>query len=282
MSSLNEQITDHRNSKRGWGRNFWHFHLLFWCFATLIMFLAGLSQFKTFEVALIRNATYGLLGFFSTLLLIPLFDRTRLESTHKMLFLCLLGSYVIGATVTLLVNPISAGLSGVLLWELPWPRWFWGSLNFSLVILVWCGLYLALKSGLRFINGEEAHKAAQAISSISSLSSYPEFLALERNKKIIFLPVNSIAAIQGAGDYVELITDEGDFLKRESLRNMVDMLDPKMFQRVHRSAIVNLHAIRELEPKGKGDFTLILKSGMKIASSRSYMKYFKSRFPGIV
>ena len=105
---------------------------------------------------------------------------------------------------------------------------------------------------------------------------------MERNKKIFLLPVNSISAVQGAGDYVELSTDEGSFLKRESLSNMVKILDPKIFQRVHRSAIVNLHAIRELEPKGKGDYTLLLKSGSKIASSRSYMKDFKTRFSGAI
>lgn len=269
-------------SKRQFGPEFWRFHFIFWGVATFIMFLAGLSQFKTIDVALVRNGTYGLLGFFATLLLIPFFDRARFQGTHRMLFLSLVGAYLIGVGVTLLVNPISASLRGVLLWDQPWQRWFSGSLNFSLIVLVWCGLYLALKLGLRFVKGDEAQKAAQAISSISSLSSYPEFIALERTKKIFLLPVSSVAAIQGAGDYVELSTDEGNFLKRDTLSNMVETLDPKIFQRVHRSAIVNLHAVRELEPRGKGDFTLILKSGVKIASSRSYMKDFKSRFPGIL
>jgi two-component system LytT family response regulator len=184
--------------------------------------------------------------------------------------------------VTLLINPISAAQGGFILWDRSWTRWFSGSLNFSLVTLVWCSFYLAFKHGLRFVKGEEAKKAADAISSISSLSSYPEFIALERNKKIFLLPVDNISVLQGAGDYVEISTDEGSFLKRESLSNMIEMLDPKVFQRIHRSAIVNLHAIRELEPKGKGDYILLLKSGLKISASRSYMKDFKSRFSGVI
>ncbi len=244
--------------------------------------MAGLSQFNSYEVALVRNMLYGTLGLFSTLLLIPLFDKSRFQSTVKMLFLCIICSYLLGVLVTLFINPISAAQRGFILWDKPMVRWFAGSLNFALVNLVWCSFYLAFKQGLRFVSGEEAQKTAQAISAISSVTSYAEFIALERNKKIFLLPVENIASLKGAGDYVEINTDEGDFLKRESLSKMLTILDPKIFQRVHRSAIVNLHAIKELEPKGKGDYTLTLKSDAKIAASRSYMKEFKERFVGTI
>ncbi|NQZ89886.1 MAG: LytTR family transcriptional regulator DNA-binding domain-containing protein [Colwellia sp.] len=279
---MNPEInqTEKHIAKKQLGREFWTFHLIFWSIITFIMLLSGLSQFMSFEVAIVRNVLYGSLGFFSTLLLLPLFDKHRLQGTLKILTLCVTSSYVIGALVTLLINAVNSAQSGFILWDQPLTSWFGGSLNFALVTLVWCSFYLAFKHGLRFVGGEEAQKAAQAIASISSLSNYPEFIALERNKKIFLLPIDSISTVQGAGDYVELSTDEGSFLKRESLGNMVKILDPKIFQRVHRSAIVNLHVIRELEPKGKGDYTLVLKSGSKIAASRSYMKDFKSRFSG--
>lgn len=266
--------------KKQLGYEFWRFHLVFWGVTAFIMFLSGLSQNKFYEVALVRNLLYGILGFFTTLLIIPIFDKIKRKKMLSMLSLGVAVSYLIGTVVTLLINPISAAQNGFILWESPWTRWFAGSLNFSLVTLVWCSFYLAFKHGLQFVKGDEAQKVAHAISSISSVSTYPEFMALERNKKIFLLPVGNISAIQGAGDYLELSTDEGSFLKRESLSNMVEMLDPKIFQRVHRSAIVNLHAIRELEPKGKGDYTLILKSGSQISASRSYMKDFKTRFSG--
>lgn len=270
--------TEKYSIKKQLGREFWKFHLIFWSITTVVMFLSGLSQFMPYEIALVRNITYCGLGLFATLLLLPLFDKTLFQSTIKMLILCVTSSYLIGAIITLLINPISAAQSGFILWDEPITRWFAGSLNFALVTLVWCSFYLAFKQGLRFVSGEEAEKAALAISSISSVSNYPEFIALERNKKIFLLPIDNISSIQGAGDYVEINTDEGEFLKRESLNKMLEMLDSKIFQRVHRSAIVNLHAIAELEPKGKGDYTLTLKSGIKIAASRSYMKEFKSRF----
>jgi hypothetical protein len=273
LSNNEEQI-----SKKQFGRAFWRFHLAFWGVAAFIMFLSGLSQDKSFEVALVRNVLYSSLGLLLTLICIPLFDKKQFQKTLTMLTLCLATSYTIGTVVTLLVNPISAAQNGFLLWESSWTRWFSGSLNFSLVTLVWCSFYLAFKHGFQFVKGDDAQKAAQAISSISSVSTYPEFMALERNKKIFLLPVESISVVQGAGDYLEISTDEGNFLKRESLSNMVDVLDPKIFQRVHRSSIVNLNMIKEFQPKGKGDYTLILKTGLQISASRSYMKDFKSRF----
>jgi len=274
--------TEKHNTKKNLGYEFWRFHIAFWGVTSFVMLLAGLTQYNLYEVALLRNVLYGILGFIFTLLLMPIFDKSKFQQTLNMFILCVTSSYIIGTMVTLLINPISAAQEGHILWDLPWTRWFSGSLNFSLVTLVWCSFYLAFKHGLHFVKGEEAKKAAEAISSISSLSSYPEFIALERNKKIFLLPVDNISVLQGAGDYLEISTDEGSFLKRESLSNMVEMLDPKLFQRVHRSAIVNLHAIRELEPKGKGDYTLLLKSGLQISASRSYMKDFKSRFSGVI
>lgn len=273
---------DNPNNKKHLGTQFWHFHLIFWVITAFIMMLSGLTQYNDYLIAVVRNVLYGALGLVCTLPLVPFFDRLRHQTTLNLLLFCLFVSYFIGAGVSLLINPVSAAQGGLILWEQPVTRWFGGSLNFSLVILVWCGFYLAFKHGLKFVGGEDEKKAAQAISSLTSVSDFPDFMALERNKKIFLLPIEQILAVQGAGDYVEICTDEGTFLKRESMSNMVEMLDPKIFQRVHRSAIVNLHCIKELEPKGKGDYTLTLKSGAEIAASRSYMKDFKARFSGVM
>lgn len=279
--SLNTQSIEkkqNRHNAQYYGRDFWQFHIAFWGISAFVMFLSGLSQEMGFEIALVRNVLYGVLGFLFTFLFISVFDRFQNKKTLNILLICIILSYLIGTLTTLLINPISASQSGFILWQESWTSWFSGSLNFTLVTLLWCSFYLAFKHGLQFLNGEEAEKVAHAISSMSSVSTFSEFMALERNKKLFLLPVENICVVQGAGDYLEIITDEGNFLKRESLNNMVDMLDPKIFQRVHRSVIVNLHAIDKFEPKGKGDYTLILKSGLHMPASRSYMKNVKSQF----
>ena len=95
------------------------------------------------------------------------------------------------------------------------------------------------------------------------------------------MPVNSVLAIKASGDYIEIITEDETFLKRESMISIIEQLDPTRFYRVHRSAIININSIKEMEPKGKGDYRLILESGIKIDASRSYMKDFSTQFYGI-
>lgn len=279
MSS--DLLLEKTTMSKKFGVDFWRFHIGFWSVAALVLFLSGLSQMYPVDVALLRNILYGILGTVASLLFIPLFDKYPQSTLKYTLFVSLFGSYLIGTFITLLVNPITAIQAQWQTVDGHWTIWFGGSLNFSLVLLVWCGFYLAFKHGLQFLSGQEEKKAAQAISSLSAIASFPEFLALERNKNVVLLPIENVLYIQAAGDYVEIISEEGTFLKRESLSNMQSLLNPKLFQRVHRSAIVNVQAIKEMEPKGKGDYTLILHAGSRVSASRSYMKRFKTRFYGV-
>ena len=59
-------------------------------------------------------------------------------------------------------------------------------------------------------------------------------------------------------------------LVRESLRALESKLDPRAFLRVHRSAIVHVDAIRELQPWFHGDHVIILRSGARLTCSRRY------------
>ncbi len=187
-------------------------------------------------------------------------------------------AYTIGSVSSLLVNHFMIFTFGSPEHGFQTGYYFGGSLNFSLVMLVWCGFYLSMKRGLSFEEGAEEQKAAKAIASISNLTSYPEFIALERLNKISLLPVAKISLIKASGDYIELTCDGDNYLKRETISNIEKILNPKTFQRVHRSAIVNLGEIKELEPKGRGDYNMILNSGDEVACSRTYMAKLKSRF----
>lgn len=262
-------------------RAFWQFHGIFWIASTIILFLSGLSQGFSFVESGSRNLLYGVAGFCACIALIPILDKPKLQHSLKLLFIVLSFSYFLGSAITLVVNAITNAIYDYAFWQQPWPRWFGGSLNFSLVVLVWTGLYLAFKKGLFFLDGDEEQEVAKAVSSISSISTRPDFLALERNKKIVLMPVNSVLAIKASGDYIEIITEDGTFLKRESMISIIEQLDPTRFYRVHRSAIININSIKEMEPKGKGDYRLILESGIKIDASRSYMKDFSTQFYGI-
>ena len=59
-------------------------------------------------------------------------------------------------------------------------------------------------------------------------------------------------------------------LLRETMASMEKRLDPSLFMRVHRSAIVNLQYVKEVRAEARGDFIVQLQSGQKISMSRSY------------
>ena len=84
--------------------------------------------------------------------------------------------------------------------------------------------------------------------------------------------VEDVESIDSADHYVELRTERDTHLLREPLSAIERRLDPSQFVRVHRSMIVNVERIRELQPAFHGEFTLVLTSGRRVSCSRTYAK----------
>jgi len=88
--------------------------------------------------------------------------------------------------------------------------------------------------------------------------------------RILFLPVESIHWIAAEENYVRICTESETHLLRETMAHIEERLDPEIFLRVHRSAIVNLKFVKEVRTQGDGETAVILVSGQKIGISRSY------------
>ncbi len=87
--------------------------------------------------------------------------------------------------------------------------------------------------------------------------------------RILFLPVHEIRWIRAEENYVRICTGTENYLLRETMTNIENKLDPQLFLRVHRSAIVNLRFIKEVRREAPGDFSVLLANGQKVAMSRS-------------
>jgi two-component system LytT family response regulator len=85
-----------------------------------------------------------------------------------------------------------------------------------------------------------------------------------------FIPVDSIERLSAAGNYVEIHAAGKVHLVREPLAKLAAQLNAGEFIRVHRSHVVKLTAIAELQPMFHGDYELILRSGERLALSRRY------------
>lgn len=99
---------------------------------------------------------------------------------------------------------------------------------------------------------------------------YLHRIAVKEGEKITFLDVDSIDWIEAADNYICLHVGRRTYLLRSKLSDIEKQLNPKQFLRVHRSRIVNIEQIQEMQPQGSGDCILILKDGTEVTSSRTY------------
>ena len=84
------------------------------------------------------------------------------------------------------------------------------------------------------------------------------------------MPLNDILWIDAAGDYMCVHTPSDTHVLRATMRELESRLDPRRFQRIHRSTIVNVARVRELRSHLNGEYFLILDSGQQLKLSRSY------------
>lgn len=94
------------------------------------------------------------------------------------------------------------------------------------------------------------------------------------------VPVDEVDWLEAAGDYVRLHVGEKTHLLRETMGTIEAKLDPQRFARIHRSTIVNLERIRELQPYFNREYIVVLKDGTKLKLSRSYRERLDLHFGG--
>lgn len=99
---------------------------------------------------------------------------------------------------------------------------------------------------------------------------YPEVLPIRDDNGTVRLDVSHIDWIDAAGDYMCVHADGRTYVLRETMKSLEAILDPKIFQRVHRSTIVNIQRVRRLRPHTNGEYFLTLDDGQEIKLSRSY------------
>ena len=94
--------------------------------------------------------------------------------------------------------------------------------------------------------------------------------------RVLLLKIDDVDSLEASGNYVELRSGKQSYLVRETLNDVERKLDPQRFARVHRSTIVNLDRIQELQPWSHGDFIVVLKDGAKLRLSRRYRQNIKT------
>lgn len=95
-------------------------------------------------------------------------------------------------------------------------------------------------------------------------------IVVRSERRLLFLRQDEIDWIEAAGNYVRLHVRGETHVLRQSMKNMEARLDETLFVRIHRSAIVNVERIRELQPWLHGEYVVILADGTRLSASRVF------------
>jgi two-component system LytT family response regulator len=108
------------------------------------------------------------------------------------------------------------------------------------------------------------------LESIKNKPQYLDRLVIKAGGRITFLSTDEINWIEADDKYVHLHTGKISPMVRQTLSAMETQLDPGKFRRIHRSAIVNVERIKELQPLFSGEYSILLEDGTKLTLSRNY------------
>jgi len=103
-----------------------------------------------------------------------------------------------------------------------------------------------------------------------------ETVAVKTGKRLHIIPVTEILCFQAYGDYVNILTAHGTYLKEQTLKYFEEHLPEKRFVKVHRSYIVNIYAIRIIERSGRDQYILFLSNNEKIKATLEGYKRLKA------
>ena len=103
---------------------------------------------------------------------------------------------------------------------------------------------------------------------------FPERILVEQGNKLVSLPVSEILWLEAQNDYTKIHTLKQSFLSNKGISELEQKLNPQQFQRIHRSAIIALHAIAEVHKEATGP-QIVLLNGITLKVSRSYTDALK-------
>jgi two-component system, LytTR family, response regulator len=114
------------------------------------------------------------------------------------------------------------------------------------------------------------------LQAIATPRRYITRLAVRSAGKTVFVELEEIDWIEAAENYVQLHTGRGSHLLHVPLNTLEKSLDPENFLRVHRSMIVNVKRIKELQPGPHGEYVITLQNQVRLQAGRSYTEKLKA------
>jgi len=131
----------------------------------------------------------------------------------------------------------------------------------------------------RLRSSEADQESRQILSLLETIASPPRYLkrmAVQSAGKTTFVSVEDVDWIRAAENYVELHVAQACHLLHVAMNTLEKSLDPETFVRIHRSLIVNLRQVKQIQPASHGEYVLLLHSGVRLQSGRTYHERIKA------
>jgi two-component system, LytTR family, response regulator len=107
-------------------------------------------------------------------------------------------------------------------------------------------------------------------------SAYLKRLVIKSGSRVTILGVRDIDWVEADGDYVRVHTGRAWHVLRETMKRLETQFDPARFVRIHRSTIVNVERIKELQPYFHGEYVVVLQDGTHLKLSRGYKEHLET------
>jgi two-component system, LytTR family, response regulator len=102
-------------------------------------------------------------------------------------------------------------------------------------------------------------------------------LFVQKSEKLVNLPVHNIIHLEASKDYTIISTQTEQFVSSTGISKLEVKLDPQIFIRIHRSTIINLQKLKEIEKFGSGNLAARMENGKTFTVSRSYAKAIRDK-----
>jgi two-component system LytT family response regulator len=128
------------------------------------------------------------------------------------------------------------------------------------------------------LTGKSENAIGELLDNHDDKTEHADRLAIKDGSTITFVPIHDIDWIDAAGDYMCVHTRGETHIMRTTMKKLEAKLNPNIFQRVHRSTIVNLNRVEKVSSHINGEFHLSLSCGSSLKMSRSYKGKVKHFF----
>lgn len=241
--------------------------------SALLMGYGGASLLPAVADGVLAVALFGVLAYFSWFVIgfVSLMQTDIIVSVLALLF-WLAGGFAVQqsleeamctAYAPFLVTLPFRLLAGVLCW---------------VVVMLWYRLQSVADARLEAEDAaEEREMQLESTPRVEQPEEFIDRITVKDGSRIHLISTSDLLYIQACGDYVTLVTPEGQYVKEQTMKYLETHLPAAGFVRVHRSTIVNVTQISRVELYEKENYRLLLKNGTKLRVSHSGYRLLKER-----